>query len=177
MSKNLNAKIRSREVVGGNVKITLLSNKNNREVRTITGHNTGTIYICEYLRDALSGDYVINNRPGTIVPCVKTGSGQLRNLTNGITYQGEIKKNSFEITDAGCSVTLTFLIPSTFSSLTEIAGFRLYSYASSETKKEDKDLYAEIDLTKQEDYDPNDPLIIESGVNLKVEWTLAVRFE
>jgi len=171
------AKINERQLVENNVKISLISVKTNNVIKTITGHNNGTIYICKYLRDALSGDYVINERPGTIVPCIAAGNDGMEEITNGVTYQGVIRKNPFdEDADVGCSVTLTFLIPSTFSAAQKIVGFRLYSYSSSEVKKTKKDMYAEIDLRKIED-DPEAGVIITEGTNLKVEWTLSVRFD
>lgn len=158
----------------GNVKITTY--RGNVVYRTVEGHNNGTIYICEYLRDALAGDYVIARRPGLITPCRKV-DGKLVDIGHGSTYNGEAKKNSFSVEDAGCSTTITFLIASDLTNGQQIDGFRLYSFDSAERVDEDKVIYAEIDLTKQENYDPNDPLVAETGVSMKVEWTLAIRFE
>ena len=174
LGSNIKAKLLSSELVQGNVKLTLLTKGSNKVVRTLEGNNTGTINVCEYLRDALAGDYVINQRPGIIIPCAVQG-GKLVNLTNGVPYLGNAMKNDFDVTDVGCSMTLMFLIGSELAG-SEIGGFRLCSLDSADLPNAEKRVYAEINLVKQ--YGEEEGIVIVTpGTNLKVEWTVSVRFK
>ena len=158
--ENISARIMNDSLVESNVNIQFIL-KNGKVFNTINKHNTGTIYICEYLRDALAGDYVINKRPGLIIPFYEAGT-EKRNIGHGSTYQGNVKKVDFNPeSDTKCSMTLTFLIGSELSAGQRIDGFRLYGLNDVDLKDENKHLYAELDLG--EDY-----IEVTSGVNLKV---------
>ncbi len=75
----------------GNVNVQVL--KGNRCIRRINGHNTGTIDLCRYLRDSLTGSNVIAYRPGRIVPCKKDGADLVDLFTYGVQYLPESMDN------------------------------------------------------------------------------------
>lgn len=165
--KKNNLWINSYSSSSGNVNITVL--RNDKVIKKINTHNTGTINICKYLRDAIAGDYIIADRPGLIVPCIKNGLGELENIGQGYTALFNQLPKKSEIESENMAIcTLTFLIPSNiFSTGMSIDGFRLYSKRSADPQY----LYAEVDLEKS----GASPIEMQSGYNLKVEWNLVVR--
>lgn len=153
----------------GNVKVEIIDNGVLRD--TIVAHNTGTIDICRYLRDAMAGDYIIADRPGTIVPCTATKDSITAEVGGGTALFNAMPKkfDTEDQTTISSSCVLTFLIPSNaLSSTTEIGGFRLYS--KNEIGRQ-MVLYAEVNLLAN----GLSPIYVESGTNLKVTWTLTVR--
>lgn len=160
--KKNNLWINSYNTPQGNVDITVLHK--DKVIRKINTHNTGTLDICDYLRDALAGDYVIARRPGIIIPCIKNSSNQLENVGLGTALFNDLPKKSNA--DDGSVCTLTFLIPSNILSAgMKIAGFRLYP------KTDINNPYAEVNLIEN----GLEEIEISSGYNLKVEWNLIVK--
>ena len=160
--KEKQVEIKNTNKTAGNVKITLYHG--DKKYKVIDTHNSGTIDLCGYLRDALVGDYVIARRPGIIAPCFKDRTGKLVDIGNGSPYVSN-KKISYEDEDVSAAATITFLIPSTLLVAGQkIEGFHLYS------KDESKKLYAEVDL---EDLS----FSVLGDTNMKVEWTLIVSYE
>ena len=160
--KDKEIEIKSSNKTAGNVKITLYHG--DKKYKVIDTHNSGTVYLCAYLRDALVGDYVIARRPGIISPCFKDRSGNLIDIGNGSPYISD-KKIAYDEEDVSCAATITFLIPSTLLTAGQkIEGFHLYS------KDESKSLYAEVDLGDLS-------FSVLGDTNMKIEWTLIVSYE
>ena len=180
-NKKVNSKLKNDDVItkartgtnsSGNVKITLI--KGGKEIGKIITHNTGTIYLCDYLVHAIVGDYIIATRPGVIVPYTGTGESA-KQIGNGSPYvSSKVKlgadafengwKDEEDNTDPGfCTAIITFLIPSSIISGSEINGFYLLS------KDDSRKLYATVAL--------DEPLNISGDTNLKVEWTLYISYK
>lgn len=157
--------------IQGNVDIEVIG-KNKKLLRKINVHNSGTIGICEYLRNALAGDYVIAARPGIIVPCSRGTNGELVDIGKGTSLLNENpKKSSLSDSDDSSWCILTFLIPSNLISGIKVEGFKLYSKYTSSGDSNSKTLYATVDLSNFD----IDPIEVTSGANLKVAWTLIVK--
>lgn len=153
----------------GNVTIQEIG-KNKKVLRTVNIHNSGTVNICEYLRNALAGDYVISARPAIIVPCSRGANGELEDIGKGTSLLNKNPtKSKLSDSDDSSWCVLTFLIPSNIiSSGVDIAGFKLYSKYLNENDPNSKTLYATVDLG-------DEVLKISNGSNLKVSWTLIVK--
>jgi len=179
MNNDIDASVGNSMLASGNVKITLI--KNGEEIRSITAHNTGTVYICEYIAKALIGEYVIAERPGIIVPFSwvnqadhsrgKTLIGNGSPYTNsklGVSagsWDNYTDSSDPNIKDGGfCTSKLTFMIPSAIISGSTIDGFHLLS------KDTSRKLYAVVELTNPLDH-------LEGDTNLKVEWTLFASYK
>ena len=132
----------------GNVDIQVF--RGNKRVRKINGHNTGTVDLCRYLRDSLTGTNVVAYRPGRIVPCKRVGGegGDLVDMfTYGVQYLPESISNKGNDTDSAW-VDLGFIIPNTLLNVgDQIAGFRLYRNILDDDGSLIK--YAEIDFDKE----------------------------
>lgn len=167
------AKIKDYSSILGNVDIEVIG-KNKKLLRKINVHNTGTVNMCEYLRDALAGDYVIAARPGIITTCTRGNNNELVDLDDkGTSLLKEMpKKSSLQDSKDSSWCVLTFLIPSNVVSNRDIWGFRLYSKLKNENDANSKVLYAEVDL---KDAGFEDPIRVSGGANLKVSWTLIVK--
>lgn len=160
-------------ISSGNVKITLI--KDGKEIDHITVHNEGTVYLCEYILNALIGDYVIAKRPDIIVPFTR-GSGKnvipIGNGSPSIGTKVTIPASYWEThldengDDGGfCAAVITFLIPSSIISGSQIDGFQLLS------KDNSRKVYAIVEL-------PEGGSITTVGeTNLKVEWTMYVSYK
>lgn len=167
-----NMMIKDHSSILGNVDIEIIG-KNKKLLRKINVHNTGTVNICEYLRDALAGDYVVAARPGIIVPCTRGNNDELVDIGKGTSLLKENpKKSSLQDSEDSSWCVLTFLIPSNIINSTDIWGFRLYSKLKNENDANSKVLYAEVDL---KDAGFEDPIRVSGGANLKVSWTLIVK--
>lgn len=172
MKNEKKVKIKEYSSIKGNVDIEVIG-KNKKVLRKINVHNTGTINICEYLRNALAGDYVLAARPGIIVPCTRGANGELVDIGNGTALLKENpKKSSLNDSPDSSWCVLTFLIPSNVIVSTDIWGFRLYSKYLDENDPNSKVLYAEVDLA---DVERDEPIRVSGGSNLKVSWTLIVK--
>jgi hypothetical protein len=155
----------------GNVNITI-KNREGKVLNKFSYHNSGTQALCKYIRDALSGDYVINKRPGAIIPCEYIENEQYKSqhyLVNmfsaGIdaTTISNAAEGEDTDSDSWASVTLSCIIPETVLTAGKIiGGFRLYSI------NKDREEYAWLDIHNY------NPISIEKGTNIEVEWTLKV---
>ena len=143
-----------------NVKLTLYNSHNNKNIKSYNLHNTGTIKICEYLRDALAGDYIIAKRPGVVIPC-RYRNKKFENIMGGIGYDGRVKKLRSTSTSSG--ITLVFILTSDITE--EIKGLKLCSLS------DDSIEYALLDLTND-----GESIKIGNGQNLKIEWSLIVEY-
>ena len=154
--------------VNGNVKITIYNGT--KKCKSIITHNTGTIYLCEYISKALLGTNVIAKRPYIIAPYVADVNESVSEIGWWQARRGKLNKSQkyFNTENYVSSCTLSFIIPS--SNLTYgtiIKGFNLYSNDFSQGIKDpEKYLYAVLDLGEE-------PIeITENNINLKVDWTL-----
>lgn len=169
-AEEVRAELKSGTSSSGNVKITLL--RGGKKTGQIVTHNTGTIDMCEYITSALIGDYVIARRPGVIVPFTKVGE-TIRRIGNGSPYISSklgATASYWEThldpdgNDGGfCTADITFLIPSSIVSGSDINGFLLLSMDESQK------LYARCDLPE--------PLAVTGDTNVKVEWTLYISYK
>lgn len=151
----------------GNVDVQVF--KGSKCVRKINGHNTGTIDLCKYLRDALTGVNVISYRPGRIVPCKKVGSDLVDLFTYGVQYLPESISHK-DNDDKSAWVDMGFIIPNTLLSPgLEIAGFRLYRNILADDGSMIK--YAEIDFDKQGI--PNID-IVDNKTSIRVDWRIKI---
>lgn len=142
----------------GNVKIKVYNN--NTLVNVIEKHNTGTVYLCRFIRDSLIGLNTSVDQPTIIKPCSKK-SGQLVPMSNiGVPFVSRWKGAD----DYTSSIAvIKFIIPWTkLSASKNIEGFQLFS------KDTDNDYYAEIFL--------DDPITIGAHTNIEVEWSLKISF-
>lgn len=148
----------------GNVVITLLNG--DIPFRRVVQHNSATVNLCKYLRDAIVGTNITARRPGILTVCYKDNSDNLVDWNNGIIFQSS-KSLVVDEDSNFASCVLTFIIPSDeLSQETKIDGFRLYSKGSASSRE----VYAEVIL-------PEDSNVVISGdTNIKVEWTLIVSF-
>lgn len=149
----------------GNVKVKVY--KGSTVVENKSRHNTGTVELCEYLRDMLVGEYVISNRPYFIVPCKFSGPEQ--DLVPMVSYGVPLTSYSKpESSDKIAFAELRFLIPAlTTSAGSEIDGFILFGGDSrfSYAKK-----YAEVKYV-------DDPIVVDSSdTNIEVKWTLEISY-
>ena len=170
-NKEVKTEIKNNAVTQGNVKITLI--KGGKKTGQIVTHNTGTIYLCEYIAQALTGDYIIAKRPGIVVPFTKGTNGEPIPIGNGSPYiSSKVGANASywdthkdtEGNDGGfCTTEITFLIPSSIISGSIINGFQLLS------KDESRRVYATVELPA--------PLTVSGDTNLKIEWTLYVSYK
>ncbi len=150
----------------GNVNIQVF--KGSKRVRKINGHNTGTIDLCKYLRDALTGANVISYRPGRITPCTKQGTDLVDMFTYGVQYLPESVSNRGDDGSESAWLDMGFIIPNTLlQSGQEICGFRLYRNILAEDGSMVK--YAEIDFDEQ-----NIPHIIipDNNTSIRVDWRI-----
>lgn len=155
----------------GNVNIKVL--RGDKVIRKINGHNTGTLELCRYLRDALAGDHVVAYRPGRIVPCVKQGSDLVDIFTYGVQYLPESMVHRGDDPDNNSAwLDMGFIIPNTLLSVGQkISGFRLYRNILANDGSLVK--YAEIDFDKQEP--PIEPIeIINDKVSIRVDWRIKI---
>ena len=138
---------------------------------TITTHNSSTVLLCRFLRDALIGANIVDLIPDRIVP-FKMDEDKFnnqeqhieQNTTNLIDYgiQASGRVNDGNADNTKASATLSFLIPnSLLQSGTVIHGFKLYSGKLSNEK-----MYAIVFL--------NNPITVVQGTSLEVSWTLVV---
>lgn len=158
----------------GNVNINVY--RKDKLVRSINTHNSGTIYLCEYLRDALIGENVIARRPGKIKICHYTEAQIFEPYYSYPIKYSEGWKNNFEpLQDTSCSASVSFFIPSSIlTNGMKIDGFQLFSLDTNEK------YYAVVDLTKIEDpitHEIVDQSFTVSGdTNIEIEWTLKVSY-
>ena len=139
-----------------------------KRVRKINGHNTGTIDLCKYLRDALVGANVIAYRPGRIVPCKKVGVDLVDMFTYGVQYLPESVSNKDNDNESAW-VDMGFIIPNTILPVgEEIAGFRLYRNILGDDGSLIK--YAEIDFEKQGITN----IKIERDTSIRVDWRIKI---
>lgn len=170
MSEIVNTIINGTDAIG-NVNIEVY--RGSKKVRTVNGHNTGTLELCKYLRDALTGENVAANRPGRIIPC-KTVNNALKNMFEyGVQYLPESignKTDSGDIEDAFACISLGFIIPNNLLERdTPITGFRLYRNILDSRGRLVK--YAEIDFQKQ----GIEPIVItDNNTSLRVDWTIKI---
>lgn len=162
-------------MTSGNVRITAY--RNGRKSREIIAHNTGTIYLCDYIARALVGNYVIAERPYIITPCYLDASNKLVEIGNGspcieskigtsVDSWGDPESDNYK--DGGfCSAVLTFNIPSQIISGEEISGFILRS------KDDERKKYAEVNII-EEGFDPLRP---SGDTNLRVDWVIYVSYK
>lgn len=162
-----NANIKSGNLMSGNVKVTTY--KHGKKVQEVVSHNTGTIFLCDYIARALTGNYVIAERPYIIIPCSIDSNKKLVPIGNGspcVDSKIGVSADSWatEEDDGGyCSAVLTFNIPSSIVSGEKIAGFILYS------KDDKRKKYAEVNWG-QAILEP------EGDTNIKVVWTLYISY-
>ena len=165
----MKSEIREHNSTSGNVTVNVRDYDLLRE--SITTHNSSTVLLCRFLRDALIGANIVDLIPDRIVPFKmdesKFNSPDQRveqNTTNLIDYgiQASGRINDGNTDPAKASATLSFLVPnSLLPSGTEIYGFKLYS-----GKLSNERLYAIVFL--------NNPITITRGTSLEVSWTLIV---
>lgn len=156
----------------GNVNIEIY--KGTKKIKSIKGHNKGTIELCKYLRDALTGSNVSSHRPGRIVPCERSGTGDLVNLFNyGIQYLPESVNKAGSRNDDGTDsawLDMGFIIPNTLLSPgNKIAGFRLCRNILDQSGK--LVTYAEIDF---EDQGLPDIEINDNNTSIRVDWRIKI---
>ena len=168
MNEKINANIIDGASTLGNVTISVV--RDGEVIRKITTHNTGTINMCDYIARALTGEYVIATRPGSILPFDTNEEpiGNAYGLINakvGIpaSYWNGYTDNE-QNTDGGfCTAVLSFLIPSNYIENSTIGGFKLLSVDPS--LKECAIVHLDT------------PLEIGSGSSLKVDWTIFVSYK
>ena len=172
--KEVKTEIKNDTVTQGNVKITLI--KGGKKAGQIVTHNTGTIDLCEYIAQALTGDYVIARRPGIVVPFTKGTDGKPIPIGNGSPYvssklgasasywDSESHKDADGNDGGFCTAEITFLIPSAIVSGSTINGFQLLS------KDNSRKVYATVEL-------PGEGLTPQGDTNIKIEWTLYVSYK
>lgn len=158
----------------GNVDIKVF--RGTKKIRDINGHNTGTIDLCKFLRDSLTGSNVISYRPGRIVPCTRVGSDLVDMFTYGVQYLPESISNKGNDSDSAW-LDMGFIIPNTVLQVGQkIEGFRLYRNILADDGSMVK--YAEIDFSKQ--IDPSTgtfikPIEITNGnTSIRVDWRLKI---
>lgn len=138
---------------------------------SITTHNSSTVLLCRFLRDALIGANIVDLIPDRIVP-FKMDEDKFnepnqrieQNTKNLIDYgvQASGRVNDGNTDPDRASATLSFIIPnSILQAGTEIYGFKLYS-----GKLSNERLYAIVFL--------NAPITVTQGTSLEVSWTLIV---
>lgn len=155
-------KVKENNNIAGNVKITVV--QGGRKIRSFTRHNEATQALCEYIRDALLGDYVIAKRPGIIIPCRKVDGVLTEIFSAGIPDEGVLGRTSPSTgsTDIWAGGTLKFIIPETsLTSGMSINGFNLYS------RGYDRKLFATLDLG-------DSSIIVSGNISLEIEWTMKV---
>ena len=152
----------------GNVNIQVF--KGTKKIRSINGHNTGTIDLCKYLRDSLTGENIISYRPGRIVPCIKAGPGSdlIDLFTYGVQYLPESSNNKGDNGNTSAWLDMGFIIPNTLLQPgQDICGFRLYRNLLADDGSMVK--YAEIDFDEQ-----NIPhiMIADNKTSIRVDWRI-----
>ena len=162
-----NVRLHDGNIMSGNVKV--ISYKNGKKCQEVVSHNTGTINLCDYIVRALTGNYVIADRPYIIIPCSLDANNNLVTIGNGspcVDAKVGISASSWDSSDEDggyCSAVLTFNIPSSIVSGEKIGGFILYSKDDSRKK------YAEVNFGQV-------VLEPEGDTNVKVVWTLYVSY-
>lgn len=142
----------------GNVNIKVFNGS--KKCNEITTHNTGTVAMCEYLRDALLGANVYGKMPGYIIPCKYVNNTLKEMFTYGIPYVS----NGAQIddTDGNPEAVIKFMIPSTVLTRgVNIAGLKLYSFDTQRTE------YATVDIH-------DNPIEVTGDTNLEVSWTIKI---
>ena len=168
MNEKVNANIIDGASTLGNVTISVM--RDGEVMKKITAHNTGTINMCDYIARALTGEYVVATRPGTILP-FDTDGAQIGNGYPVINAKVGIPASYWngytddeQSTDGGfCTAVLSFLIPSNYIENSTIGEFRLLSVDPSHKE------CAVVHL--------DTPLEIGSGSSLKVDWTIFVSYK
>ena len=129
-------------------------------------HNTGTVNLCNYIRDCLKGENVIARRPGYMIPCSwNANEGLIPMFSYGILYTGTENGSDGQPNDSSSTYSLKFLIPSAiWLGKQKIEGFKLYSLG------EDRSEYASVDIHL-------DPILLANVTNLSIEWDLKVSFK
>lgn len=130
-------------------------------------HNTGTVALCNYIRDCLKGENVIAKRPGYLQPCSWSTDKGLQPMFNyGILYNGHaINGQDGNAGDTSSTCSLTFIIPSlVLSGKSQIHGFKLYSLGKTMIE------YASVDIH-------DNPIILTSNANLSIVWDLKISYK
>lgn len=144
----------------GNVKIKVYNN--DTLFKTIENHNTGTIDLCNYIRDVMIGLGMSINQPTVIQPCRKSGGVLVPMSTQGIDFVSRWRGTN---SSTEATAVIKFIIPWVqLSNGQVIGGFRLCS------KNRDNGYYAEIMLNDDEE------ITITSHTNIEVEWSLKVTY-
>lgn len=160
MSKK-DIKIKSKNsVYTGNVKITLYSGKT--PYKTIVQHNYGTASFFEYILKATAGYDVTSRRPAYVVLC-SDKEGAMPIVSYGVLSEGlpeiSVLENKEDPSNSSCSMTYSFLVPSTVVQNKIIGSLILRSL----DRVSD---YAILSLT--------DDVEIGTNENMLVDWTLTI---